>query len=90
MSRTILESFKKLKENLEITDLQQSTVSTRQQNVRDAVASGLTVVDSFLIGSYSRRTLIAPLKDDDIDVVVVLDAQYFMYLNGHLKKQRKE
>lgn len=82
MARTILESFKKLKENLEITDLQQSTVSTRQQSVRDAVASGLTVVASFLTGSYSRSTLIAPLKDADIDVVVVLDAQYFYRYNG--------
>ena len=36
MAKTILESFKELKTNLKITELQQSTVSTRQQNVRKA------------------------------------------------------
>jgi len=35
MATTIPESFLKLKENLEITDLQVSTVSTRQKNVRE-------------------------------------------------------
>jgi len=82
MARTILESFKKLKENLEITELQQSTVSTRQQNIRNAAASGLTIVDSFLTGSYSRSTLISPLKDADIDIVVVLHSKYFYHYKG--------
>ncbi|MEW6715187.1 MAG: CBASS oligonucleotide cyclase [Nitrospirota bacterium] len=82
MAKTILESFKKLKENLEITELQQSTVSSRQQNIRTAVKNELTVLDSFLTGSYSRSTLIAPLKEADIDVVVVLDAKYFYHYNG--------
>jgi hypothetical protein len=82
MARTILESFNKLRGNLEITDLQQSTVSTRQQAVRNAVSNELTMSDSFLTGSYSRSTLIAPLKDADIDIVVVLDAKYFHLYNG--------
>ncbi len=82
MARTILESFRKLKENLEITDLQQATVSTRQRNVRAAVEGELTVTDSFLTGSYSRSTLIAPLKDADIDIIVILDPKYFYNYNG--------
>jgi hypothetical protein len=77
VATTINQSFQKLKANLEITGLQQQTVSTRQQNVRDAVTADLTVLDTFLTGSYRRSTMIAPLMDADIDVIVVLDASYF-------------
>lgn len=77
MATTINQSFLQFKSNLEITGLQQQTVSTRQQNVRDAVAADLTVLDSFLTGSYRRSTMIAPLKDADIDIFVLLDASYF-------------
>lgn len=76
MASTIPAAFEKFRSNLEITSLQTSTVSTRQQNVRAAVAEGLTVLDDFLTGSYSRNTLIAPLKQADIDVFTVLDASY--------------
>lgn len=77
MATTINQSFQQLKANLEITGLQQQTVSIRQQNVRDAVAADLTVLDTFLTGSYRRSTMIAPLKDADIDVFAILDASYF-------------
>lgn len=82
MAKTIPESFQIFKSNLEITDLQAATVSTRQQNVRTAVENGLDVLDSFLSGSYSRHTLIAPLKQADIDIVVVLDPKYYHHYNG--------
>jgi len=83
MATTILQSFQKLKANLEITGLQETVVSTRQNNVRDAVKADLTVLDSFLTGSYSRNTMIAPLSEADIDIFVVLDASYFYnYDNG--------
>lgn len=77
MATTISNSFLQLKSNLEITGLQQATVSTRQKNVRDALINDFTVLDSFLTGSYRRSTMIAPLKDADIDILVVLDASYF-------------
>lgn len=77
MATTINQSFQQLKANLEITGLQQQTVSTRQENVRDAVTADLTVLDTFLTGSYRRSTMIAPFKDADIDVFVALDASYF-------------
>jgi hypothetical protein len=83
MATTIQQSFKKFRENLEITDLQAETVSIRQQNVRDAVASGLTVEDDFLTGSYSRNTMIAPLNEADVDIFIVLNSEYFHnYNNG--------
>ena len=77
MPATILAGFQALKENLEITDLQSSTVSTRQQRVRNAVEKEMTVVSSFLAGSYSRSTMIGPLSKSDIDIFVVLDPTYY-------------
>ena len=85
MATTIQQSFLKLKQNLEITDLQEATVSTRQKSVRGVIEAGISLNDpySFLTGSYSRQTLIAPLKEADIDIFFVLDSKYFYhYENG--------
>lgn len=82
MPTTINQGFAALKSNLEITDLQVSTVSTRQQNVRNAVAAELTVLDTFLTGSYRRSTMVAPLSEADVDIVVVLDSSYYSS-DGH-------
>jgi Second Messenger Oligonucleotide or Dinucleotide Synthetase domain len=77
LATTIKQAFFGFKSNLNITDLQHKTVSTRQQNVREVVAAELTVLESFLTGSYRRSTMIAPLNDADIDVFVVLHSSYF-------------
>ena len=82
MATTIQQSFLGLKSNLEITNLQASTVSTRQTNVRGVVENGMDVLDTFLTGSYSRSTMIAPLKEADVDVFVVLDPRYYHHYNG--------
>jgi len=82
METTIESAFSKFKSNLEITYPQASTVSTRQNNVREAISKELSVSDSFLTGSYSRHTMIAPLKEADIDIFVVLDNKYFHHYNG--------
>ena len=77
MPTTIAQGFEKLRDNLRITQLQGSTVSTRQQNIRDAVSKEMKVLDSFLTGSYRRNTMIAPLSSADIDIFVVLDPSYY-------------
>src|SRR2546428_12111239 len=77
MPPTIYQGFEKLRQILEITGLQKSAVSTRQQNVRDAVKSEMTVLDSFLAGSYRRSTMIAPLSQADVDIFIVLDSRYY-------------
>ncbi len=85
MAKTIPESFLKLKENLEITDPQEAIISTRQRNIRTVIETGINLVDpySFLTGSYSRQTLIAPLKETDIDIFFVLHSKYYYhYENG--------
>jgi hypothetical protein len=82
MAPTISASFDQLKTNLEITTLQQSTVSTRQKSVRAAVARRLTVKESFVTGSYKRHTMISPLKEADVDIFIVLDPTYYS-AGGH-------
>src|SRR5687767_11580129 len=77
MATTIAEGFEQLRRNLQITTLQEDTVSTRQQNVRKVVEAGMTVLDSFLAGSYRRDTMIAPLSEADVDIFVILSAKYF-------------
>lgn len=76
MTTTIDQGFNELSSRLNITGLQTQTVSTRQSRVRGAVAAEMTVLDSFLTGSYKRSTLISPLKEADVDVFIVLDSKY--------------
>ncbi len=76
MALTIQGGFDILRANLEITDLQATTVSTRQKSVRGAVERGFTVRDSFLAGSYARSTMVGPLKDADLDIFIVLHESY--------------
>jgi hypothetical protein len=82
MATTITSSFAKFRSNLEVTGLQGSTLSTRQQAVRTAVEKDFSVLKSFLTGSYRRSTLIAPLKEADVDIFVVLDSGYYK-ADGH-------
>ncbi|KKP86739.1 MAG: hypothetical protein UR89_C0015G0002 [Candidatus Roizmanbacteria bacterium GW2011_GWA2_35_8] len=82
MAKTINASFEQFKQNLNITGLQQSIVSTRQTNIREVVENDLLVSDSFLTGSYSRSTMIAPLSEADIDIFIVLDSKYYHNYNG--------
>jgi hypothetical protein len=82
MATTITEAFAQFKQNLEITDLQASVVSTRQERVREVVNAGLNTLDSFLTGSYARNTLISPLKEADIDIFVILESKYYYEYNN--------
>lgn len=79
MATTINAGFAQLRTSLEITGLESSTVSTRQQGVRNTMNGGFTVLDDFQTGSYARSTLIAPLAEADVDIFVVLDPGYHRY-----------
>ena len=77
LPKTIASGFSTLKSNLEITGLQKTTAANRQNNVRDAVADGFDIHESFLAGSYARSTMISPLKESDVDIFVLLEAKYY-------------
>lgn len=77
MATTVPEAFRQLRTNLEITDLQESTVATRQKNVRSALADDFEILEDFLTGSYRRSTLIAPLRTADVDIFVALSSKHF-------------
>lgn len=77
MALTVDRAFLELKSNLEITGLQQETVSIRQNKVRAVIEEDFDVSDSFLAGSYKRNTMIAPLKQADVDIFIVLDHKYW-------------
>lgn len=70
-------AFELFASRLEISNLQQATVSTRQQAVRASLERRLVVLDTFLTGSYRRHTMISPLAAADIDLFCVLDPAYF-------------
>jgi hypothetical protein len=82
MAVGIPQAFTQFRQNLEITGLQGTTVSTRQKAVRDVMEAGMKVQDSFLTGSYQRSTMIAPLSEADIDIFFVLDPSYFHHYNN--------
>ncbi len=82
MATTIAQAFLGLKASLEITGLQKSTVATRQVTVRTVMEAGFEIEDSFLTGSYSRSTMIAPLEKADVDIFFVLPTRYFHDYNN--------
>jgi hypothetical protein len=80
VAKTIVQGFQELRSRLEITDLQSSTISHRHQNIREILKQEMPVLEDgsdFLTGSYVRKTMIAPLKDADIDIFFVLNRSYF-------------
>ena len=62
---------------LELTDAERSSASRQHKNLREQLSRRLTLnpdCQTFLTGSYGRRTAIRPL--DDIDMFCVLDGDY--------------
>lgn len=79
----IRQNFDRFKSNLEITTLQQETVSVRQKTIREVIESKFNVLETFLTGSYIRQTMIAPLTSSDIDIFAVLSSKHYN-VNGQL------
>lgn len=67
---TIDEAFKKFKSRLELNDREQKDAIKKHTEVREYVASGFSIKDDFLSGSYKRHTKTKPLKDVDIFFVL--------------------
>lgn len=75
MAADVKQAFNDFSSRVNITDLQTSLVSSRWQNVLDSINNVLYLYDdkpSLLIGSYKRQTMLKPLSDNDVDLMVVL------------------
>lgn len=79
----VCRAFEELLSDLEITEAQRAEASRQQQQVRAALRARLELIDAFLSGSYRRYTQIRPC--DDIDLLVVLDAEW--YQGPHMAQQ---
>jgi Second Messenger Oligonucleotide or Dinucleotide Synthetase domain len=77
MPTTVLGGFNQLRQNIEITDLQSGIVSIRHENIRQVVEKEMTVLNSYLAGSYVRSTMISPLNKCGIDLFTILAPSYF-------------
>jgi len=68
------ESYDEFVEGTQITDLQGKTISERRDVIEEILEEDMAVEDSQLIGSFTRNTMVGPLREDsDADVMVVLD-----------------
>ena len=73
----LLQSISKLIEKISITDKQEENIKASVKNITTTLEKDdtLHLKETFLNGSYERDTMIRPL--DDIDIFVVLDESYW-------------
>jgi hypothetical protein len=60
------EAFRKFRSNLELTQKEQDSASSRQKEIRGLMDESFAIEHDFLTGSYRRWTKTKPLKDVDI------------------------
>ena len=75
MATTVKQAFRDFSSRVNITDTQNSLVSSRWNNVLDAIDRKLYLHNtkpSMLIGSYKRQTMLKPLSNNDVDLMLVL------------------
>jgi hypothetical protein len=65
--QSILEKFEKFRSRIEPTEKEKNAISASQNKMRKILKNSteISVVNSFLTGSYARQTMIRPLKDVD-------------------------
>jgi len=83
---TLLQSIDRLIENISITDKQEENIKSSVKNITNTLEKDdtLHLKETFLNGSYERDTMIRPL--DDIDIFVVLDESYWKDDFGVMRK----
>jgi hypothetical protein len=75
------EAFRKFRSNLELTQKEQDSASSRQKEIRGLMDGAFEIDDDFLTGSYRRWTKTKPLKDVDI-FCVLKDSERPSYRDG--------
>jgi hypothetical protein len=81
---TLLQAINKFNEKITVTDRQEGVISASIENLESNLLDpgcGLNADETFLNGSYERDTIIRPL--DDVDIFLVLDTEKY-FENGAL------
>ncbi|TFV64601.1 UNVERIFIED_ORG: nucleotidyltransferase [Bacillus sp. AZ43] len=73
MSKKVDAAFAEFDENLNLDPRERLRAQQVHNDMRDAVSVDRLVVDSFLQGSFARKTMLKPLKD--VDVVLLLNPE---------------
>lgn len=71
---TVADAFALYDENLKLDPDELARARERHQAIRDVLRSAGIIDDAFLQGSFRRKTMLAPLKD--VDMVVILAAAH--------------
>ncbi|MXR40495.1 nucleotidyltransferase [Halobaculum sp. WSA2] len=72
---TVDDAYDEFAEDTTITDRQGETISARRDVIVAILEEDLSIKESQLIGSFTRGTMVGPLKQDsDADIMIVLDA----------------
>lgn len=80
MGQTIDGAFAELDEELNLDPAQREQAQERHNAIRAALDEAGLVSSSFLQGSFARKTMLKPLKD--VDIVVVLKPEFWDRLSG--------
>ena len=67
---TVDDAFRKFRSNLETTDTEDTTASSRQRKIRSQLDEAFDIISDFLTGAYRRHTKTKPLRDVDIMIVL--------------------
>jgi hypothetical protein len=67
---TVDDAFRKFRSNLETTDTEDTTASSRQRKIRSLLDEAFEIISDFLTGAYRRHTKTKPLRDVDIMIVL--------------------
>lgn len=82
---TLLQSIKRMVDNITVTDRQEETVNTSVDTLDGYLTdeeSGLFVEETFTNGSWDRDTILRPL--DDVDIFAVLNRDEWVNEDGEL------
>lgn len=80
MGRTVNGAFAEFDKELNLDPAQREQAQERHNAIRDVLNAAGFVDTSFLQGSFARKTMLKPLKD--VDIVIVLKAEYWDELSG--------
>ncbi|MFC7447404.1 SMODS domain-containing nucleotidyltransferase [Rhodococcus daqingensis] len=80
MGQTVDGAFAELDRNLNLDPKQRLQAQNRHNAIREVLDDAGFVATSFLQGSFARKTMLAPLKD--VDIVIVLEEAHWKELQG--------